>query len=86
MKNNDDEVVKIQVRLTATQSLWDNEREQILKAVGVTGSVNVRSWTTEALVQEIKDCISGEKMLLGEDVPKPGQRVDNVVELALNDP
>jgi len=86
MKNKDDEVVKIQGRLTATQSLWDNEREQILRAVGVTGNVNVRSWTTEALVQEIKDCITGEKMLLGEDVPKPGQQVDNVVELAPNDP
>jgi len=87
MKNEkDDEVVKIQGRLAATQGLWDNEREQILKALGVIGEHNVRSWTTEALVQEIKDCITGEKMLLGEDAPKPGQRVDSVVELAPNDP
>ena len=57
-----------------------------MKALGVSGDINVRSWTTEALVQEIKDCIAGEKMLLGEDVPNPGQRVDNVVELAPNDP
>jgi hypothetical protein len=87
MKNNDDEFVKIQGRLTATQTLWDYEREQILRALGVTGSLNVRAWTTEALVQEIRDCITGEKMLRGEGVPKPGsQRVDNVVQLAPNDP
>jgi hypothetical protein len=86
MTNKDDELVKIQGRLTATQSLWDYEREEILKALGVTGSLNARAWTTEALVQEIKDCITGEKMLEGEGVPKPGQRVDNVVQLAPNDP
>jgi hypothetical protein len=85
MKNNEDQVVKIQGRLTATQSLWDNEREQILRAVGVTGNVNVRFWTTEALVQEIKDCIEGQKRLAGDGIPKPGQRIDNVVELAPND-
>ena len=84
--NKDDEAVKIKGRLTATQSLWDNEREQILRALGVSGDINVGSWTTEALVQEIRDCITGEKMLLGDVVPKPGQRVDNVVELAPNDP
>jgi uncharacterized protein YpuA (DUF1002 family) len=86
MKSNDDEVVKIQGRLTATQSLWDNEREQILKALGITGDINVRSWTTETLIEEIKDCIEGQKLLAGDDIQKPGQRIDNVLELAPKDP
>jgi hypothetical protein len=86
MTNKEDsEVVKIQGRLTATQALWDYERTQILKALGITGDINPRAWTTDALVREITDCITGEKMLSGDDIPKPGQRIDNVLELAPND-
>ena len=66
------ELVKIEGRLAATQALWDYEREQILKTLGITGCINVRSWTTEALVQEVKDCINGEKMLLGQDAQNRG--------------
>jgi hypothetical protein len=52
MANKEDsEAVKIQGRLTVTQGLWDYERTQILKALGITGDINVRSWTTESLVE-----------------------------------
>ena len=52
MANKEDsEVVKIQGRLTVTQGLWDYERTQILKALGIAGDINVRSWTTETLVK-----------------------------------
>jgi hypothetical protein len=87
MANKEDsEAVKIQGRLSVTQALWDYERTQILKTLGITGDINVRSWTTETLVAEIKDCIEGQKMLTGEAVQKPGQRIDHIVELAPNDP
>jgi hypothetical protein len=80
MTNKDDsEVLKIQGRLTVTQGLWDYERTQILRALGITGDINVRSWTTETLVEEIKDCIEGQKMLTGEGIQKPGQRIDHIV-------
>jgi hypothetical protein len=86
MANKEDsEAVKIQGRLTVTQGLWDYERTQILKALGITGDINVRSWTTESLVEEIKDCIEGQKMLTGEGIQKPGQRIENVLQLAPND-
>jgi len=85
MKSNDDEVVKIQGRLTVTQALWDYERTQILHALGITGDINPRAWNTETLVEEIKDCIEGQKMLDGDGIQKPGQRIDNVLQLAPND-
>jgi len=66
------EVVKLRGRLTVTQGLWDYERTQILKTLGITGDINVRSWTTETLVDEIKDCIEGNKMLTGDVGQKPG--------------
>jgi hypothetical protein len=80
-----DEVEKIQGRLTVVQSLWDYERTQILKALGIGGDINPRSWSTEALVDEIKDCIEGHKMLAGEGDPNPLYR-DNVLQLEHNDP
>ena len=88
MANKDDqELGKIQGRLTVTQALWDYERTQIIKALGVTGDINPRAWNTETLVEEITDCITGQKMLADDgDVRKPGQRRDSVIELALNDP
>src|SRR5271156_2044646 len=84
-KKENSEVLKIQGRLTVTQGLWDYERTQILKTLGITGDINVRSWTTETLVDEIRDCIEGNKMLTGEAVQKPGQRIEQIVELAPND-
>ena len=51
-------------RIAVTQALWDHEREQILEALGVDASeINAREWSTGALVEEIKDCIEGHKML-----------------------
>ena len=52
-------------RLAVMQALWgDHEREQILEALGVDASnINPRAWSTGALVEEIKDCIEGHKML-----------------------
>ena len=81
----DDEKEKIQGRLTVVQSLWDYERTQILKALGIAGDINPRSWATEALVDEIKDCIDGHKMLVGEGDPNPLYR-DNIVKLDDGDP
>jgi hypothetical protein len=51
MTNKKDEVEKIQGRLTVLQGLWDHG------ALGIGGDINPRSWSTEALVDEIKDCI-----------------------------
>jgi hypothetical protein len=87
MTNKDDsEAVKIQGRLTVTQGLWDYERTQILKALGIAGEINVRAWTTETLVEEIKDCVDGQKLLTGDGIQKPGQGIDNIVELSPNHP
>jgi hypothetical protein len=59
---NDERILR--GRLAVTQALWDHEREQILEALGVDASqINVRAWSTGALVEEIKDCIEGHKML-----------------------
>ena len=38
-----------------------------------------------ALVEEIKDCIEGQKLLSGDGIQKPGQRIENVLQLAPND-
>jgi hypothetical protein len=59
------EIEKIQGRLTATQALWDYERERILRALGFDEDINPRAWSTEALVEEIRDCIEGGQMLKG---------------------
>lgn len=59
---NDERILR--GRLAVTQALWDHEREQILEALGVDASeINARAWSTGALVEEIKDCIEGHKML-----------------------
>ena len=77
------EIEKIQGRLTVTQALWDYERERILRALGFDEDINPRAWCTEALVEEIKDCIEGGQMLKGEE---RSLRVERLVELAPNDP
>jgi hypothetical protein len=56
---NDERILR--GRLAVTQALWDHEREQILEALGLES--NARAWSTGALVEEIKDCIEGHKML-----------------------
>jgi hypothetical protein len=60
-RENDERILR--GRLAVTQAL-DHEREQILEALGVDASkINARAWSTGALVEEIKDCIEGHKML-----------------------
>ena len=44
------------------QALWDYEREQILEVLGL--EINPRAWSTAALVEEIRDCIEGHRMLV----------------------
>ena len=46
----------------ATQVLWDHEREEILTALGVK-EIDPRAWSTEALVEKIKDSIEGREPL-----------------------
>ena len=56
---NDERILR--GRLAVMQALWDHEREQILEALGLES--NPRAWSTGALVEEIRDCIEGHKML-----------------------
>ena len=80
------EIQKIQGRLTVTQALWDHEREQILQALGIADDdINPRAWSTEDLVNEIKDCIAGERLLRAEEQWLAGRRIEKLVELAPND-
>ena len=58
-RDNDERILR--GRLAVTLALWDYEREQILEALGL--EINPRAWSTGALVEEIKDCIEGHKML-----------------------
>src|ERR1700724_2308271 len=68
-RENDERILR--GRLAVTQALWDHEREQILEALGVDASeINPHAWTTEALVEEIQDCIEGRKMLASVAAPK----------------
>jgi hypothetical protein len=61
-RDNDERILR--GRLAVTLALWDYEREQILEALGVdAGEINPRAWSTDALVEEIRDCIEGHKML-----------------------
>src|SRR5271165_156855 len=61
-RDNDERILR--GRLAVTQALWDHEREQILEALGVDAvEINPRAWSTDALVEEIRDCIEGRKML-----------------------
>jgi len=50
-------------RLAVMRALWDYERERILEVLGL--EINPRAWSTAALVEEIKDCIEGRKMIDG---------------------
>jgi hypothetical protein len=85
-KDKDNETAKIRGILAVNQNLWDFERQQILQALGLKGSVNPRAWSTEALVTEINDCVEGNKILHGQGDESPAILITSVVELALNDP
>jgi hypothetical protein len=62
--SRENDALTLRGRLAVTLALWDYEREQILEALGVDASeINARAWSTGALVEEIKDCIEGHKML-----------------------
>ena len=78
---------KLDGPLTVTQALWDDERREILRVLGIDGdSVHLRSWSTESLVNEIKDCIEGRKALAGEAHWLAGRPVEKIVELNAEDP
>jgi hypothetical protein len=57
-------------RLAVVHSLWNHEREQILEALGVE-QIDPNAWSTDSLVEEIKDCIEGRKMLASVSSPEP---------------
>jgi len=59
--SRENDALTLRGRLAVTLALWDYEREQILEALGL--EINPRAWSTGALVEEIKDCIEGHKML-----------------------
>jgi hypothetical protein len=72
-------------RLVVMQALWNHEREQILQTLGVE-EINPHAWTTEALVDEIQDCIEGHKMLASVAGPKQKPPVSKAAsEEALSD-
>jgi hypothetical protein len=64
---------------------WDEERRAILRVLGIE-HVNPRSWSTAALVEEIKDCIDGQGLLSGDARWLAGRRVERIVELDPDDP
>ena len=49
-------------QIAVMRSLWDYEREQILEVLGL--EINPRAWSTADLVEEIRDCIEGHRMLV----------------------
>jgi len=59
--SRENEAQKLRGRLAVMRALWDYEREQILEVLGL--EINPRAWSTAALVEEIKDCIEGRKMI-----------------------
>jgi hypothetical protein len=61
--SRENDVQQLRGRLAVMRSLWDYEREQILEVLGL--EINPRAWSTLALVEEIKDCIEGRKMIDG---------------------
>ena len=78
---------KLDGLLTVTQAIWDHERREILRVLGIEGdNVNLRSWSTENLVNEIKDCIDGRKVLAGDAHWLAGRPVEKIVELDADDP
>ena len=82
-----DALQKLDGPLTVTQTLWDHERREILRVLGIeAGNVNLRSWSTENLVNEIKDCIDGRKVLAGDAHWLAGRPVEKIVELDADDP
>ena len=67
------------------RSRWDQERQAILRAVGID-NVNCQTWCTQALVEEIKVCIDGQRLLSGGAQWLAGRRVERIVELDPDDP
>ena len=63
----------------AEEALWDHEREQILEALGVAAGENSPR-LVDALVEETKDCIEGQKDARQHCVQR-GARVEMCSEL-----
>jgi ribosomal protein S13 len=80
------EVQKLHGKLAVTHALWDYEREQIFETLGIESNGHVRTWLTEQIVKEIKDCIEGQRMLGGDVEWTPPRQVEQLVELSPYDP
>lgn len=59
--SRDNDVQQLRGQLAVMRSLWDYEREQILEVLEL--EINPRAWSTADLVEEIRDCIEGHRML-----------------------
>ena len=68
--SRDNEARTLRSRLVVMQALWNHEREQILEALGIS-EINPHAWSTETLVEEITDCIEGNKMLGNVPIQEP---------------
>jgi hypothetical protein len=61
--SRENDTQKLRGQLAVMRSLWDYEREQILEVLQL--EINPRAWSTADLVEEIRDCIEGHRMLAG---------------------
>ena len=58
-----------------------------MRVLGIDGdNVKRQTWSTAALVEEIKDCIEGRKVLAGDAHWLAGKPVEKIVELDADDP
>jgi hypothetical protein len=83
---------EVQARCRITQSLWDYERSQILGALGVSVAKAPGDWRIKDLVNEVKDCLEGGRLI--EAVPPangeaasgpPREAVLSLVKLGAHD-
>jgi hypothetical protein len=66
---------------------WDQERQALLSALGIEDdNADRQKWSTLAVVEEIKDCIEGQRLLSGDAQWLAGRRVERIVELDPDDP
>jgi hypothetical protein len=63
LMSRENDVQQLRGQLAVMRSLWDYEREQILEVLEL--EINPRAWSTADLVEEIRDCIEGHRMLAG---------------------
>ncbi|HEX6566361.1 MAG TPA: hypothetical protein VF020_18865 [Chthoniobacterales bacterium] len=83
--NPQQKIKELHGELSVTKALSDHERELILRALGFSGELNPRAWSTESLVTEIKDSIAGERMLSGEGAEETRAKITSVIQLSPSD-